>query len=95
MHHKCLQRKESLLQATGAIAVCNNNKFRENILTKSKNTKRLKAEKEAATEANKIAMELTEEWDDKVREIEEINNAAILSEKLKEAEDQIFKYETN
>ena len=53
--------------------------------------KRLKAEKEAA-EANKIAMELTEEWDDKVREIEEINNTAILSEKLREAEDQIFKY---
>ena len=37
-------------------------------------------------------MELTEEWDDKVREIEEINNTAILSEKLREAEDQIFKY---
>lgn len=53
--------------------------------------KRMKAEKEAA-EANKIAMELTEEWDDKVREIEEINNTAILSEKLREAEDQIFKY---
>ena len=51
----------------------------------------MKAEKEAA-EANKIAMELTEEWDDKVREIEEINNTAILSEKLREAEDQIFKY---
>jgi len=50
-----------------------------------------KAEKEAE-EANKIAMELTEEWDDKVREIEEINNTVVLSEKLREAEDQIFKY---
>jgi chromosome segregation ATPase len=50
-----------------------------------------RAEKEAA-EANKIAMELTEEWDDKVREIEEINNTAILGEKLREAEAQIFKY---
>ena len=54
-------------------------------------TRQLAEAKAEADEHRKHALALTEEWDDKVREIEEMNNTRVLGQKLREAEKSAFK----
>ena len=53
--------------------------------------KELEAVQKEAAEDRRRALELTQEWDEKVKEIEEMNNTQTLSAKLRVAEKSAFK----